>query len=319
MNVKLERAWERRHDYLRTLKAEATDAYRIFGGAPEGIEGLFIDRFGSTVVLTTYPDKCRIDVAEMADECLALSGVTGVYHKPFVADRSRTLLGEHLLSPRPLCGVESPAEYAILEKGVRFLIRPYDGFSVGLFLDQRENRHFLAQGVRGKRVLNLFAYTCGFSVACAGGGAETVSVDISKKHLEWGKRNFETNEISLEPHLFFQEDALQFLQRAKKRGDRYDRVIIDPPTFSRGPRGTFSVLRDFIELIQASLDILSSGGDLFFSTNHSDWSEMKLLERVCESFPEIQLGDLPRLPDDFRFGAIPHVAIRCFKNYPEGR
>jgi len=109
-------------------------------------------------------------------------------------------------------------EYAVLENGIRFLVRPHDGHSTGLFLEHRDNRKRVRRLAAGRNMLNAFAYTCGFSVAAAlGGAAGTVSVDVSKKYLEWGKCNFAANELNLADHRFICSDIFDYYRRARRR------------------------------------------------------------------------------------------------------
>src|SRR5256884_275046 len=126
------------------------------------------------------------------------------------------------------------------------------GYSVGLFIDQRENRKFVRQ-LKPKRILNCFAYTCSFSVAAASASAQTVNVDLSKKSLERGRRNFELNVLSTEGHKFIADDVRPVLQRLARRGEKFDMIILDPPTFSRTKGGAaFHVERDFEDVIVAA-------------------------------------------------------------------
>src|SRR5207249_5097550 len=110
------------------------------------------------------------------------------------------------------------------------------GYSVGLILDQRENRRFVRQA-KPERLLNCFAYTCSFSVAAASAGAQTVNVDLSKKSLEHGRQNFVLNSLSTEGHKFIADDVRPVLRRLARRGEKFDVIILDPPTFSRTKGG----------------------------------------------------------------------------------
>src|SRR5262249_52047502 len=122
-----------------------------------------------------------------------------------------------------------------------------EGYSVGLFLDQRENRRRLLTGhvaagfslpkseIRNHKsqILNTFAYTCGFSVCAAKAGAITTNLDLSKKYLEWGKRNFALNQIALAPHEFLYGDVFDWLSRLTRKQRQFDLILLDPPTFSQ--------------------------------------------------------------------------------------
>jgi 23S rRNA (cytosine1962-C5)-methyltransferase len=213
-----------------------------------------------------------------------------------------------MYSPEPLVGNPAPVELPIREHGVGYLIRPYDGFSTGLFLDQRENRRFLAGRSSGKRVLNCFAYTCGFSVAAAAKGAETTSVDLSRRYLEWGKRNFELNGLDAGKHRFFERDVFRFLRAGARRGDVYDLIVLDPPSFSRTKDGAvFSLSKDLARLISATMPLVASGGELFFSCNYSEISSRIAKEafKRLEGSQEWRFVALPTPPEDFLWESYP--------------
>jgi 23S rRNA (cytosine1962-C5)-methyltransferase len=159
------------------------------------------------------------------------------------------------------------------ENGLRFEFRTDSGLSPGLFLDQRRNRQWVREHANGKTVLNLFCYTTGFSVAAAAGGAsKTVSVDVSKTFLEWGKRNFELNSLDIAPHEFRAMDSREYLAWAKKKGLKFDLIICDPPSFSRSKTGLFRIEKDFESLLTSLLDVLAPQGTLLFASNYEAWS-----------------------------------------------
>jgi 23S rRNA (cytosine1962-C5)-methyltransferase len=154
------------------------------------------------------------------------------------------------------------------------------GYSVGLFIDQRENRRFVRQS-KPKRVLNCFAYTCSFSVAAASVGAQTVNVDLSKKSLERGRQNLVLNSLSTEGHQFIADDVRPVLGRLARRGEKFDMIILDPPTFSRTKGGkAFHVEKDFEELIVSALELIERDGRVLLSTNSEKLSE-QTLERMA--------------------------------------
>src|SRR5436190_23538728 len=135
---------------------------------------------------------------------MSASNCTAVYRKVFPRDRNarRTELVPLHHDSTPWIGAPAAAEFAVMENRMRFLVRPFDGYSTGLFLEHRDNRSRIREMSVGKRVLNLSAYTCGFSVAAALGGGATTSVDVAVKFLEWGKRNFDENGVLLDGHTF---------------------------------------------------------------------------------------------------------------------
>ena len=157
------------------------------------------------------------------------------------------------------------------------------GYSVGLFLDQRENRRYVRQ-VSPKRLLNCFAYTCSFSVAAASVGAKTVNVDLSKKSLERGRENFGLNSLPTTDHRFISDDVSIVLPRLNRRGEKFDMIILDPPTFSRSHRGrTFHVESDFENLLSEALELIERDGWILLSTNCSTIREkcLEVMARYC--------------------------------------
>lgn len=157
--------------------------------------------------------------------------------------------------------------FSVVEHGLSFLVNLEDYLDTGLFLDHRETRHLVRQMSQGKRVLNLFAYTCAFSIHAAAGGASfTKSVDMSNTYTAWGRENFLLNGFSQENHPIERADCLKFLQIEK---ECYDLIIIDPPTISRSTKmeKLFDIQADHKKLILSALRRLNPGGKLLFSTN----------------------------------------------------
>jgi 23S rRNA (cytosine1962-C5)-methyltransferase len=155
-----------------------------------------------------------------------------------------------------------------------------EGYSYGLFLDQRDNRRrllrghvaaafpFLEGGLTGRPLLNCFAYTGGFSVCAALAGARTTTLDLSRKYLDWARRNFELNALDPAAHDFIYGDCFDWMRRLAKRGRRFDAVLLDPPTFSRSKEsGDFRVESDYGRLVTLAAGLVSPGGLLFASTN----------------------------------------------------
>ena len=160
--------------------------------------------------------------------------------------------------------------FTVLEYGVKFKINLQDYLDTGLFLDHRETRRLVASLSQGKRILNLFAYTCSFSVHAAMAGATfTKSIDMSNTYTAWGQENFKLNGFSLKNHEIVRADCLKFLDEEIRSGAKYDLIIIDPPTISRSKKMTqlFDIQVDYVSLIRNALTLLSPEGLIFFSTN----------------------------------------------------
>lgn len=160
--------------------------------------------------------------------------------------------------------------FTVLEYGVKFKINLLDYLDTGLFLDHRETRRYVASKSKGKRLLNLFAYTCSFSVHAAKAGAIfTKSVDMSNTYTEWGRDNFELNGLSAKNNPIVRADCLKFLDEEILSGEKYDIIVIDPPTISRSKKmdQMFDVQIDYIFLISKALQLLDKDGTIYFSTN----------------------------------------------------
>ena len=156
----------------------------------------------------------------------------------------------------------------MLESGLKFEIDFRARFSPGLFLDQRVNRHKLHNLATGRTLLNTFAYTCAFGVAAAAGGASTVNLDLSRHSLDWGKRNYEINQITSNNHDFIYGDVFDWLGRFQRRGRKFDIVVLDPPTFSRDRKSkVFRIQDDYGRLADLAVQCLNREGLLFCSAN----------------------------------------------------
>ncbi len=187
-------------------------------------------------------------------------------------------------------------EFPVAEYGRQFLVNLTDYLDTGLFLDHRETRRLVGERADGKRVLNLFAYTCSFGVYAASGGARRVdNLDLSNTYLDWGERNFVLNGLAPERHGFIRADALQWL--AAPAGEPYDLIVLDPPTFSNSKMmvDVLDTQRDHVQLINRSLALLAPEGELYFSTNYR---RFKLAEEEINGTAR----ELTRqtLPPDFR-------------------
>jgi 23S rRNA (cytosine1962-C5)-methyltransferase len=198
--------------------------------------------------------------------------------------------------------------FTVMEYGVKFRINLTDYLDTGLFLDHRETRQLVAGTAKGKRLLNLFAYTCSFSVHAAIAGAVfTKSVDLSNTYTAWGRGNFQENGLPLHNHPIVRADCLKFLQEEFWTGAKYDLIVIDPPTISRSKKmdQLFDIQVDYVPLLFAALKLLVAGGVIFFSTN----SRKFVLDSA--QFPQCSIIEISHqtVPIDFQ-DCSPH---RCWK------
>lgn len=191
----------------------------------------------------------------------------------------------------PLHGINSPKDiWTASENGLKFEFRSEQGLSPGLFLDQRENRALVAMTATNKSVLNLFSYTCGFSLAAAKAGAkEVVSVDLSKTFLEWGKRNFSLNNLDPSKYEFYAADTEFFLERTLLKNRKFDLIVLDPPSFGRKGKAVFKIEKDLPRLLQACQKLLNVKGQILVSCNFEKWTSEDLLKLVQKTFPKAHL------------------------------
>jgi 23S rRNA G2069 N7-methylase RlmK/C1962 C5-methylase RlmI len=197
----------------------------------------------------------------------------------------------------------------VVEGGLRFRVNLGDYLDTGLFLDHRVTRSRLRDAARGTRFLNLFAYTGTATVyAAAGGARETTTVDLSATYLEWARANLALNGLEGPMHRRVQADVREWLQDARTRGERYDLIFCDPPTFSNSKRmeGVFDVQRDHAALIDDCMALLAPDGLLVFSTNAQRF-------RLDEGLPErYAVREISRetLPPDYARNTHIHA---CFE------
>jgi 23S rRNA (cytosine1962-C5)-methyltransferase len=212
-------------------------------------------------------------------------------------------LAERSMEKQPTGETATPeSRFEIVENGLQFLVSLDAGYSTGLFLDQRENRRrLLTSDLRGKTVLNTFAYTCAFSVAAARTGAVVTSLDLSKRYLDWGRDNFRLNGINPDAHDFIYGDCFDWLARLAKKSRSYDVVLLDPPTFSKAKKGRpFSAEKDYAKLVALAEPLVKQDGKLFCSTNARSLAPQRFLEAIQRGAPRARRMEFATQPFDFR-------------------
>lgn len=286
------------------LGAGDIEAVRLVNGEGDRLPGFYLDRFRQ-VLFASVEDGALL--AALIGEMVAALSPSAVYVKALHRDVRRTSKAEQrpalaharVMSDSPgeriLNDPEDP-EILVRERELRFRVRPRDGYSPGLFLDQRDNRARTAEAVRSivRRqgrcaVLNTFAYTCAFSVAAAKaapekteqGGVTVTSVDLSARYLDWGRRNFEANGLDPAAHEFAHGDVLTFMKIAAKKQRRFDLLILDPPTFATSKSGgVFQVERDYSKLFALAAQIAAPGASLLCSHNQRTFTRDALTKRL---------------------------------------
>jgi len=260
---------------LRDFQAEGTDAYRLCT-----FEDGWIERFGRDVLISFKRVLARQRlIAELQSWLTSVELEIGRIFARCVPRKT-----EDREPPRLIYG--DPGEHLrsfATERHLRFGIDFATGYSPGLFLDQRENRHYVRQ-LAPQRLLNCFAYTCSFSVCAAAAGATTLNIDLSKKYLTRGRENFALNSLSTMNHRFISDDVRAVLPRLVRKGEKFDAIILDPPTFSRSPGGkSFQVEHDFEALLLGALQLTERDSQILLSTNCSALREhaLEVMARYC--------------------------------------
>jgi 23S rRNA (cytosine1962-C5)-methyltransferase len=284
---------------------DETTALRLFHGDGEGLEGCAIDLYGEHALVHAFSDRVAEARPAIVD-ALSNIGVRGVYFMRHPKDKS-TLVNPHddeLAPPHAVWGEDAPEPLIVLENGLRYSVRLGHGLKTGLFLDQRENRRRVRQLAGGKRVLNLFAYTCGFTVAAAAGGAAaTTSVDTAQGVLAWGAENLVLNGLAGDAHAFVDDDALLWIRKAAKSAARYDLVILDPPSYATTHTSRFAADTDYPKLAASALGLLARGGMLLACTNHGKitWSRFRRHLHEAGRIAKRQLAQVKDMPEPSDF------------------
>ena len=253
---------------LRDFQAEGTDAHRLCT-----IEDGWVERFGQDVLISfkRVPGRERL-IQELQSWASSVRFEFGRIFARFVPRKNEERESARLIFGDPAENLRTIATERHLKFGVDFGA----GYSVGFFVDQRENRRRVRH-IAPKRLLNCFAYTCSFSVSAAYVGATTFNVDLSKKSLARGRENFALNSLPTVDHRFIADEVMAVLPRLARQGEKFDAIILDPPTFSRSSGGkAFHVENDFGKLLVDALDLAARDSHLLLSTNCSTLREHAL-------------------------------------------
>ncbi|MBQ6767494.1 MAG: class I SAM-dependent rRNA methyltransferase [Prevotella sp.] len=235
--------------------AEQTNSYRLVHGEGDHLPGLIIDVYDHTAVMQAHSIGMHRSRREIAAQLMAVMGerIKNVYYKsettlPFMEPENGFLVG-------------GSADNVAMENGLRFRVDWLKGQKTGFFVDQRENRALLEKYAAGRRVLNMFCYTGGFSFyAMRGGALQVHSVDSSAKAIELTKQNVALNFPDDARHEAFCEDAFKYLERMP---ETYDLVILDPPAFAKHRGALHNALKGYTRLNQKAMEKMPKGSVLF--------------------------------------------------------
>lgn len=288
-------AKEKRSAYYQD---DLTTAFRLFNQEGDDFGGLTVDLYGDYAVFSWY-NSYVYQIRKVISEAFrqVFPEVLGAYEK--IRFKGLDYESAHVY------GQEAPDFFTVLENGVLYQVFMNDGLMTGIFLDQHEVRGSLVDGLAmGKSLLNMFSYTAAFSVAAAMGGAsQTTSVDLAKRSRELSQAHFQANGISTDDHRFIVMDVFEYFKYAKRKGLTYDVIVLDPPSFARNKKQTFSVAKDYHKLISQSLEILNPGGIIIASTNAANVSHQKFTEQIDKGFAgrSYQILNKYGLPADFAY------------------
>lgn len=290
-----------------------TNAYREINGDADGFPGWTVDRYDKWLLAQHDAKMPRGPLPSIHD-----GKTIGVYYLESNPDRS-SMGSETDIRPRLMEGKPAPDVVPIVENGVKYLVSIDKDLSTGIFLDQRPQRAWLARNCcSDTNVLNCFAHTGAFSVAAATAGASTVSLDLSKKWLDRLPEQLDANGIEFdERHDCIYGDCFDWLARLAKRGEKYDIVILDPPSSSVGGRKKkrWSVKNDMDDLVALAATLVKKGGLLWTTTNSASIHPIKFA-RLCQKGLEdagIESAKLERIqpmPVDF-----PTIGPQAVKNF----
>lgn len=253
-----------------------TNGFRLINGEGDGLPGLVCDVYGSHAVLKLDGDGPTgfWNSEQIASWLCENSGISVVYQKPRPDTDQQG---------KVLAGSLPNSKVTFLEHGLKFEADIVHGQKSGFFLDQRDNRLRFGKLAEGKKVLNLFGYTGGFSVYAGRAKAQKVmTVDLAKPAIDWAQKNWLLNELPPEAHEGVAADAFVFLEDAKKRADLWDLIVVDPPSFAPAERHVERAKESYQNLFVATLQVLAPGGYVAFSSCSSHIPGPMFLE-ICKT------------------------------------
>ena len=282
-------------------ESKETTAFRMFNGEGDGVGGLTIDYFAGYYLVTWYSEGIYSFKDEVISALLKSTEVKGIYQKKrFDTD------GKYIEDHDYVMGEIPEWPLIVKESGQQFAIYLDDGAMVGIFLDQREVRKRIRDHyAQGKTVLNTFSYTGGFSVfAAAGGASKTTSVDLANRSLSKTREQFSVNDIDPDTQSIIVEDVFKYFKYAVKKELKFDMVVLDPPSFARSKKFTFSASKDYTNLLKEAITITEKGGIIVASTNCSAFNMERFKGFIDSAFSQMgskyTILEEYTLPKDFK-------------------
>ena len=285
----------KRREPLKTV----TNALRLVNGQGDGLTGLIIDQYGQHFSAQIFDPAWHAQIRTIPD-FLKKEFRPALF---IVTDRAQSAASTpDAINHQIHIGTKDKALTVVKEYGLKFSVDLNDGLNAGLFLDMRHNRHAMGEKARGRRVLNCFAYTSSFGVHARHHGArEVINVDVSKRVLERAALNYELNGIIPSENEFIRADAALYIDRAIKKENYFDMIILDPPSFARSDGKVFQVKKDLPGLLANAVKILNPKGILFVSTNFNGLTHDDLEQMVIAAADGRKAGAAVRVVQDADF------------------
>lgn len=295
---KIQQAISSRHDFYAS---EDTTAFRIFNSEGDGIGGLIIDYYDGYYVMSWYSEGIYQFKEYVIEALKSAPNFKGLYQK-----KRFNVKGQYIEEDDFVAGDKGEFPLIVKENGIRFAVYLNDGAMVGVFLDQRDVRKTIRDKyAKGKTVLNMFSYTGAFSVAAAlGGAAKTTSVDLANRSLAKTIEQFSVNGIDHEAQDIIVEDVFKYFKYAVKKNMTFDLVVLDPPSFAKSKKHTFSAAKDYKDLLKKAIALTKPNGVIVASTNASNFDMKKFHSFIEKAFNEkgerYKMMEQFALPSDFK-------------------
>jgi len=289
------------HKRKQFYKSSDTTAFRALNGEGDGLGGLIIDYYDGYYVVSWYSEGIYTFRDEIIAALQKVANFKGIYEKKRFDTKGKYIEGDDFVA-----GVRGEFPLIVKENGVNFAVYLNDGAMVGVFLDQRNVRKQIRDKyAKGRTVLNMFSYTGAFSVfAALGGASKTTSVDLANRSLSKTIEQFSVNEVDYEAQDIIVEDVFLYFKYAAKKKMKFDMVVLDPPSFARSKKYTFSAAKDYKNLLKETIAITENNGIIVASTNCSAFDMKKFKGFIDTAFKEMngkyKILEEHSLPEDFR-------------------
>ncbi|MFQ6319208.1 class I SAM-dependent rRNA methyltransferase [Bacillus halotolerans] len=290
--------------------APDTSAFRLFNGEGDGIGGVTVDYYDGYLLLQWYSKG----IYTFKETLIAALDELDIEYKAIYEKKRFDTAGQYVEDDDFVKGERGEFPIIIQENGIQYAVDLNEGAMTGIFLDQRHVRKAIRDRyASGKNVLNTFSYTGAFSVAAALGGAEkTTSVDVANRSLAKTIEQFSVNKLDYEAHDIKVMDVFKYFSYAAKKDLRFDLIVLDPPSFARTKKRTFSAAKDYKNLLKETIAITADKGIIVASTNSSAFGMKKFKGFIDAAFKETNerytIIEEFTLPEDFK----------TMSAYPEG-